>query len=158
MNAFESFFKKPVHDSVETPSQPENVTEFGKEWERQHVLIEEAKTKYEGIILYAPRAEAIKTKIISRLESTLMDSNQIDLFRDTHQGPFDAEHDAIRASLWVDRKMRGCIATFESELSSNDFKILTTALEGLTIPEKDRSFKVSPHEEEGTWSMNWKDT
>ena len=156
MNKFEFFKKKPTPDTlIAADAEKEPMEPFQSEWNRQKELIDEAKAKYEGIILYSPLDPEIKEKITTKLDSVLMKLGQhIELFTDMHQGPKDTEHDALRASLWVDREMRGFISNLKNEMDENSHKTLTATLEDLTIPEENRVTKTVSDESE--WKRVWK--
>lgn len=157
MNKFEFFKKKPTPEIlVAADAEKEPMSPFQTEWNRQKELIDEAKAKYEGIILYSPLEPEIKEKITTKLDSVLMKMGQhIELFADMHQGPKDSAHDALRASLWVDREMRGFISSLESEMDENNHKTLTSTLENLTIPEENRVTKTVT--DETGWKRVWKE-
>lgn len=146
MSNFE--FPKPslttfVEDSPQKPG----------EFERQNRLIEVAKAKYEGLILSAPLARELKEKITTALDALVL-TNPSPLFADLHQGPMDEEHDALRASLWVDREMRGCVDMVARDLDEKDAYILKEAVSQLTLPESARTRKVVITEK--GWELVWK--
>jgi hypothetical protein len=156
MNAFESFEpKKPIHDPIGEPAPIESESDFELEWSRQNALVEEAKTRYEGVLLYAPIPSELKEKIIAKLESTSMNpSHQAHIFKEAHQGPFDAEHDELRASLWLQREMKGFVESLKDQMTETDYYMLPIALENLTIPENNRTRTIV--NEDGKWNLNWK--
>jgi len=121
MNSSESF-KKPS-----TPENAKQHIEYGDYVGKHTVLIGEAKAKVEGVLLYAPLPETVKKRLLERLDSVPTDdSNEVRaVFKERDLT------DEQRASLWVDRWMRGVVATIQPELDGRNHQMLLLALDRL---------------------------
>jgi hypothetical protein len=150
MNPFESP-GKPKHDSVESNTGSENTPEWKAEWQaewnRQSALVEDAKARYEGMILYSPLTAEQKQAILSKLEEVQMDpGSKADVFSETR-----GEDETLLAALWVDRRMRRFISSLEGSMPESELELLKHALEGLTIPEENKYWNVKPGD--GKWDV-----
>ena len=120
MNQFEDFLKKR--------SAPENSEQFVGQSE-QAQFIENAKSEVEGVILYAPLPESVKTVLLERLEQIpLMDYDSInEVLNDSHNHGMSQER---KLALWFNRRMRGAASGLQN-VEKRDSSSLELAFDNL---------------------------
>jgi hypothetical protein len=118
MNPFEKFMhpQKPnANEQMESNSL-----------EKYAALIENAKTKIEGVLLYAPIPEKVREQLLKDLESIQIDGeSELEHFFKYEDRGLGSER---TAALYVDRKMRSKVAAIESAIGREEAERLGDAL------------------------------
>jgi hypothetical protein len=118
MNPFEKFMN---------PGKPDPSEQFEESvMEEYSKLIDDAKIKAEGVLLYAPIPEEVRKKLLEYLQEIKIDDEATlkSFFKYEERGS-GLER---TASLYIDRKIRGAISMTESTLGRDEAEKLMQAI------------------------------
>lgn len=118
MNPFENFMNPKKPDTSE--QFEENVMEkFTK-------LVDDAKIKAEGVLIYAPIPEEVRVKLLEHLQNIEIDDElNLKSFFEYEERGTGLER---TASLYVSRKIRGAISMTESTIGRDEAEKLERAV------------------------------
>ena len=138
MNPFESFMNKrnqqePQPDKlISTEPQPETSLE------KNQSLVEVAKQKVEGVLLYAPISDEIKQELLTALEALTLEEYDAEWSR-LSTAKYE-QGDEQQAANWIKHKMEPELLKIKSQLNQSDFEMLEFVIHKYSYDKSSREY------------------